>query len=210
MAIARRPHPFSSRTRQLSSSAPMVLRWQRRGRVGRCPIQLVGRPGASRCRPFFLEPTSDSGGMPSWPPDVFYPGFGIALSCLGARDSRAIGADEGIPRPARNLHVWGTITDGASSTPHGCAPSANSEPRCQEREKTSPDPRKSSLERDSGSGCDTRTAPAARSTCRIFPVTESSRLGLTADSSNRSGSDHAVQYAGAKISTSARTLCIFG
>src|SRR3990172_2703707 len=29
------PHPFPSRTRQLSPPGPMVLRWQRRGRVGR-------------------------------------------------------------------------------------------------------------------------------------------------------------------------------
>ena len=35
VAIARRSHPFPFRTRQLSSSAPMVLPWQRGGRVGR-------------------------------------------------------------------------------------------------------------------------------------------------------------------------------
>ncbi len=35
VAMARRPHPFPSRTRPLSSSAPMVLRGQPRGRVGR-------------------------------------------------------------------------------------------------------------------------------------------------------------------------------
>src|SRR5438445_13841368 len=30
------PHPFPSRTRKLNPPGPMVLRWQRRGRVGRC------------------------------------------------------------------------------------------------------------------------------------------------------------------------------
>jgi hypothetical protein len=35
VAIAKRKHPFPSRTRKLSSSAPMVLRGGLRGRVGR-------------------------------------------------------------------------------------------------------------------------------------------------------------------------------
>ena len=35
MAMAKRKHPFPSRTRKLSSSAPMVLRGGLRGRVGR-------------------------------------------------------------------------------------------------------------------------------------------------------------------------------
>ena len=35
VAMAKRSHPFPSRTRKLSSSAPMVLRGKPRGRVGR-------------------------------------------------------------------------------------------------------------------------------------------------------------------------------
>ena len=43
MATAERVHPNPFRTRKLSSPAPMVLRWERRGRVGRCrPI--ITRP----------------------------------------------------------------------------------------------------------------------------------------------------------------------
>src|SRR5947207_11612830 len=38
------PHPFPSRTRKLSPPGPMVLRWQRRGRVGRCRGKFK-RPG---------------------------------------------------------------------------------------------------------------------------------------------------------------------
>ena len=38
VTIARRTHPFPSRTRQLSSSAPMVLHAQVCGRVGSCPV----------------------------------------------------------------------------------------------------------------------------------------------------------------------------
>src|SRR5882757_10924539 len=40
VTIARRTHPFPSRTRQLSSSAPMVLHAQVCGRVGRRPVKL--------------------------------------------------------------------------------------------------------------------------------------------------------------------------
>jgi hypothetical protein len=36
VTIAERPHPFPSRTRKLSSPAPMVLRGRPLGRVGRC------------------------------------------------------------------------------------------------------------------------------------------------------------------------------
>src|ERR1039457_693819 len=38
VTLARRTHPFPSRTRQLSSSAPMVLHAQVCGRVGRRPV----------------------------------------------------------------------------------------------------------------------------------------------------------------------------
>ena len=38
--MAERPHPFPSRTRQLSSPAPMVLRFFR-GRVGRCQELII-------------------------------------------------------------------------------------------------------------------------------------------------------------------------
>ena len=36
VVAAERVHPNPFRTRKLSSPAPMVLRWRRRGRVGRC------------------------------------------------------------------------------------------------------------------------------------------------------------------------------
>ena len=36
VALPEGPHPFPFRTRKLSPPGPMVLRWQRRGRVGRC------------------------------------------------------------------------------------------------------------------------------------------------------------------------------
>ena len=38
VTIARGTHPFPSRTRKLSLSAPMVLRAQVCGRVGSCPV----------------------------------------------------------------------------------------------------------------------------------------------------------------------------
>src|SRR5436305_10093105 len=38
VTLARRTHPFPSRTRQLSSSAPMVLHRQLCGRVGSRPV----------------------------------------------------------------------------------------------------------------------------------------------------------------------------
>src|SRR4030066_879472 len=40
VAMAERKHPFPSRTRKLSSPAPMVLRGYPRGRVGRRRINL--------------------------------------------------------------------------------------------------------------------------------------------------------------------------
>ncbi len=43
MAIAEGKHPFPSRTRKLSPPAPMVLRGQLRGRVGRCRDKLNGK-----------------------------------------------------------------------------------------------------------------------------------------------------------------------
>jgi hypothetical protein len=39
VTLAEGSHPFPSRTRKLSPPAPMVLRWQRRGRVGRRRIK---------------------------------------------------------------------------------------------------------------------------------------------------------------------------
>jgi hypothetical protein len=39
--VAKGSHPFPSRTRKLSPSAPMVLHAQVCGRVGRCPIKLA-------------------------------------------------------------------------------------------------------------------------------------------------------------------------
>src|SRR5436853_3500237 len=45
VTIARGSHPFPSRTRQLSPSAPMVLHAQVCGRVGRRPIKYNKRPG---------------------------------------------------------------------------------------------------------------------------------------------------------------------
>jgi hypothetical protein len=45
--VARGSHPFPSRTRKLSPSAPMVLHAQVCGRVGRCPIKKRS-PGADR------------------------------------------------------------------------------------------------------------------------------------------------------------------
>src|SRR5258708_38742148 len=42
------PHPFPSRTRSLSLSAPMVLRLRDRGRVGRCQPPLRSPLGSSQ------------------------------------------------------------------------------------------------------------------------------------------------------------------
>ena len=38
VTIAKRKHPFPSRTRKLSSSAPMILRGGPRGKIGRCRL----------------------------------------------------------------------------------------------------------------------------------------------------------------------------
>ncbi|ABZ84909.1 hypothetical protein HM1_3151 [Heliomicrobium modesticaldum Ice1] len=47
--MAERSHPFPSRTRQLSSPAPMVLGTVVPGRVGRCRISReTGRPDSLR------------------------------------------------------------------------------------------------------------------------------------------------------------------
>ena len=40
VTLAEGSHPFPSRTRQLSPPAPMVLHWQRCGRVGRRRIKI--------------------------------------------------------------------------------------------------------------------------------------------------------------------------
>ena len=40
VTVAEGLHPFPSRTRKLSPPAPMVLRWQRRGRVCRRRIKI--------------------------------------------------------------------------------------------------------------------------------------------------------------------------
>ena len=42
--IAKRFHPFPFRTRQLSSFAPKILRWSRRGKIGRRWVQLFIKP----------------------------------------------------------------------------------------------------------------------------------------------------------------------
>ena len=54
VTIARGSHPFPSRTRQLSPSAPMVLHWRQCGRVGRRPINLQKGP-AKRSGLFVLS-----------------------------------------------------------------------------------------------------------------------------------------------------------
>src|SRR2546426_9063334 len=57
VALPEGPHPFPSRTRKLSPPGPMVLRWQRRGRVGRCRGKFEGgRRGPLRA--FQLRPTA--------------------------------------------------------------------------------------------------------------------------------------------------------
>src|SRR5262245_6082592 len=48
VTVARGSHPFPSRTRQVTPSAPMVLRRQRRGRVGSCPNKKARRPARDR------------------------------------------------------------------------------------------------------------------------------------------------------------------
>jgi len=40
---AKRVHPFPSRTRKLSSSAPMILRGQLRGKIGQCRLTRLHR-----------------------------------------------------------------------------------------------------------------------------------------------------------------------
>src|SRR5579862_3576648 len=47
VTIARGSHPFPSRTRKLSLSAPMVLHAQVCGRVGSCPIKFKKPRGNS-------------------------------------------------------------------------------------------------------------------------------------------------------------------
>ncbi len=49
VTLARRSHPFPSRTRKLSSSGPMVLRARVCGRVGSRPIQSKPRPPGAFC-----------------------------------------------------------------------------------------------------------------------------------------------------------------
>ena len=44
VAMAERPHPFPSRTRKLSSLAPMVLHGQLCGRVGRRRVIFIQSP----------------------------------------------------------------------------------------------------------------------------------------------------------------------
>ena len=54
VAIPRGKHPFPSRTRQLSPPGPMILRWQRRGKVGRC--QDKNKRLSTPSRAFFFFP----------------------------------------------------------------------------------------------------------------------------------------------------------
>src|SRR5260370_26923488 len=68
VAIPEGPHPFPSRTRKLSPPGPMVLRWQRRGRVGR-RRGLTASGGTSR--------------SPRYPPDQ-RPGSRLGRSCVRA------------------------------------------------------------------------------------------------------------------------------
>ena len=59
MTLAEGLHPFPSRTRKLSPPAPMVLRWQRRGRVGRRRIKIKKPrtfPGLFCILPVFQHP----------------------------------------------------------------------------------------------------------------------------------------------------------
>ena len=69
---AERAHPDTSRTRQLSSPAPMVLPWRRGGRVGHCQ--------GSR---FWLPNT---GARPAWPGPALC-GRMAPLSALGRRQA---------------------------------------------------------------------------------------------------------------------------
>ena len=48
VTLAERPHPFPSRTRQLSSPAPKILRGQPFGKIGRRQGFCVNGPGALR------------------------------------------------------------------------------------------------------------------------------------------------------------------
>src|SRR5881227_1311224 len=66
VTLARRTHPFPSRTRQLSSSAPMVLHGQLCGRVGSRPVNFSEASLTGRTKPpltreafsFMLDPHS--------------------------------------------------------------------------------------------------------------------------------------------------------
>ena len=107
VAIARRPHPFSSRTRQLSSSAPMVLRWRRRGRVGRRPISSAGRPAAGRCRPLSrASPTSPQAGRCGSPARPASPGSRRRCGRRLFRRSSP-GPPRAAPRPRCRRHTPG-------------------------------------------------------------------------------------------------------
>ena len=55
MAIAKRLHPFPSRTRKLSSLAPMVLLGKLSGRVGRRRLFLSPELTLCRLRAFFVS-----------------------------------------------------------------------------------------------------------------------------------------------------------
>src|SRR4029434_2602388 len=61
VALPEGPHPFPSRTRKLSPPGPMVLCWQRHGRVGRCRVNSV--KGADLA-PFVFLATGGQGGEP--------------------------------------------------------------------------------------------------------------------------------------------------
>ena len=50
VTVARGTHPFPSRTRKLSLSAPMVLRARVRGSVGSCPVYHKARVNSSGLR----------------------------------------------------------------------------------------------------------------------------------------------------------------
>jgi hypothetical protein len=53
VAMAKGKHPFPSRTRKLSPSAPMVLRGELRGRVGR-RRNFFGAPHSIASEGFFI------------------------------------------------------------------------------------------------------------------------------------------------------------
>src|SRR5258705_3446294 len=69
--VAKGFHPFPSRTRKLSPSAPMVLHAQVCGRVGRCPINKKPRLGVEPEPGFyFCRTKAGSDRFTGRPPDM--------------------------------------------------------------------------------------------------------------------------------------------